>query len=273
MNQKNEISLVDENFDRKRLDLLKANYAKEASDLEFELFINNCKKFGLSPEAGQIYCIGRKEFKTGQKVFTTQPSLQGLRVAANRTGEFQGQTVPEYLDSETEKWQDYWIKDTPPAAARVGIYRKDFAAPVMIPLRFDSYAQKFNGKLASMWAKMPEHMLQKCATAASIRAAFPDLVSGLYIKEEAHLFEENEPIKIEPVDDDRLQKMIKAFEGIGYTIQKLESIIGKSIRMINKSDFEYLQDQFKLIKSGNGNHDTKKLGTKTTLLDKVKGIA
>lgn len=239
------LSIVDDGFNDERVKLIRQTYADGASPLEFELFISNCKKFGLSPEAGQIHCVGRVNKKLGRKVFTTQPSLQGLRTVANRTGEYLGQKMPEYLDSNTGLWTDHWINDYPPAAARVGIYRKGFIEPVAIPLRFESYANRYNGQLTNMWATMPEHMIQKCATAASLRAAFPDLCSGLFIEEESHVLQTDTPILIEP-DDDRLEKMILSFNDLGVDVPELEKLIKKSIRECNDDDFEILKNEFSL---------------------------
>lgn len=244
----NQLAITEDYTDQRRLDLLKMNYAREASNIEFELFIAHCKKFNLAPEAGQIFCVPRF-VKGGGKVFTTQLSLQGLRTVAVRTGQFQGITGPYFLDDDG-KWYDFWIKDYPPLGAKAFAMRLGFLKPQPHFVRFDSYcARDRNGKLLAMWAKMPEHMIGKCAIAGAIRGAFPDYFSGISVGGDIETAEVK-PVNNLPPDDDQLENMVQVFSEYEIYITDLEVHVQKKLSEFNHKDLEGLRILYSQIKSG-----------------------
>ena len=137
-----------------------------------EAFLSHCHRTGLDPIARQIYCIER-----GGR-WTTQVSIDGARLVAERSGKYAGQTATQWT-ADGVAWLDVWLSKEPPAAARVGVYRTGFVEPLYAVATFDQYNPG-----TSMWKKMPALMLGKCAEMLALRKAFPQDLSGLYSAEE-----------------------------------------------------------------------------------------
>lgn len=148
------------------------NRGKLAPRPTVEAFLSHCHRTGLDPIARQIYCIER-----GGR-WTTQVSIDGARLVAERSKQYQGQT-PTQWTADGETWVDVWLSKEAPAAARVGVYRAGFQAPLFAVATFDQYNPG-----TSMWKKMPALMLGKCAEMLALRKAFPQDLSGLYSAEE-----------------------------------------------------------------------------------------
>jgi phage recombination protein Bet len=126
----------------------------------------------LDPFTKQIYFIVR-----GGKL-CIQTGIDGFRLIAERSGKYRGQIGPEWCGPDGQ-WKDVWLDRHPPAAARVGIIREDFAQPCWGVARFSSYD---TGQ--GLWKSMPDVMIAKCAEALAIRKAFPQDTSGVFVQEE-----------------------------------------------------------------------------------------
>ncbi len=164
-------------FTTEQLSIIKATVARDTNNAEFRLFIEVCKYHNLNPFARQIYAVVRNA-GNDKRQLCIQTSIDGYRLLAERSGKYAGQTGPQWCGQDGE-WKDVWLSDTPPAAARISVFRKDFTQPIWGVAKYKSYAQS-----TPIWAKMPDVMLAKCAESLALRKAFPAEMSGIYTKEE-----------------------------------------------------------------------------------------
>jgi phage recombination protein Bet len=149
---------------------------------DLALFLHYAQKTGLDPFSRQIYMIGRWS-KDGTR-YTIQSSIDGLRIIAQRSGEYAGQTAPMWCGADGV-WTDVWLKNEPPIAAKVGVYRAGFTEALVAVARLESYRPLTkDGKPMGLWNTMPDVMLAKVAESLALRKAFPNDLSGIYTSEE-----------------------------------------------------------------------------------------
>jgi len=182
---------------RDQIELIKKTVAKGATDDELNLFLHVARKCGLDPLTKQVHFVKRGN------IGTFQTGIDGLRVIAERSGEYLGQTIPVWCGKDGV-WHDVWTGSEPPVAAKVGVYRKGFAEPIYGIARYEAYVQRTgDGKPYAIWAKMPDLMTAKCAEALAIRKAFPQDLSGLYT------FEEMQQADSEYLPEPQVEKQVK----------------------------------------------------------------
>lgn len=138
-------------FGEDQVSLITRTVAKGATADELKLFLYQAERTGLDPLARQIYFI-----KRGNQG-TIQTGIDGFRLIAERSGKYAGQTPVQWCAADGV-WRDVWLDREPPAAAKVGVYRKGFEEPVVRVATWSEYSQQSS----PMWKKMPALMLGKC---------------------------------------------------------------------------------------------------------------
>jgi phage recombination protein Bet len=149
-----------------------ANQSKlNETDLAF--FAIQCKRTGLDPITRQIYAL-----PIGGKL-TITASIDGLRLIAERSGKYEGQT-PAMWCGDDGKWLDVWLDVKPPRACKVGVYKSGFREALYATALFNEYVTTSG----PMWKKMPALMISKVAESLALRKAFPNEMSGIYSENE-----------------------------------------------------------------------------------------
>ncbi|MGI4792014.1 MAG: phage recombination protein Bet [Janthinobacterium lividum] len=160
-----------------QIDLLKTTICKDSTDDELKLFIAVANRTGLDPFSRQIHAVMRWDPKKNKEVMTIQVGIDGLRLIADRTGDYAPGRETEFTYSDDEKLVF--------ATAFVKKWTHGEWHIVSESAHWTEYCQ-LTRALAPMalWASKPHVMLGKCAEARALRRAFPQETSGVYIQEE-----------------------------------------------------------------------------------------
>lgn len=152
----------------KLLEFLKiAGVAQKLNEQEKLQFVEIAQAYQLNPFKREIYCN-----TYGQGQYRTTSIITGYEVyikRAERTGQLNGWHV------EVEgSLKDNTLK------AIITIHRKDWSQPFTHEVYFGEVCQKTkDGRLNSIWAKMPRFMTKKVAIAQGFRLCFSDELGGM----------------------------------------------------------------------------------------------
>lgn len=149
-----------------------------ATKEDIAFFSQYCQRTHLDPVSRQIYAISYYEKKSGRQRIQVLLSIDGYRIIAQRTGEFEG--VETFWCGDDGIWQDVWLEKKNPRASKVIVYKKGANKGISAVALFEEYANMDS----PIWKKMPALMIAKCAESLALRKAFPSALSGLYTTEE-----------------------------------------------------------------------------------------
>lgn len=148
--------------------LYKRLYAVGATDTEFEAFAATALGLGLDPRAKQIYAIQRFDKRENRKVLTIQLGIDGLRLIAQRSGQYDHTDEPLWCGPDGQ-WTDVWLDAThPPAACKVGVWRKGATGPTVGKVLY----REFKQENSSFWRDAPANQLAVRAESQALRKAF-----------------------------------------------------------------------------------------------------
>ncbi len=152
-------------------EMLVGMYPKAAQHHIKQLWVFSQSK-GLNPITRQITMQVRRDNKANVDKAAFVTSIDALRLKAASTGQYAGSDDYEYDERDGERF---------PVKARSTVWRLAGGQRVAFTstVRWSEF-----GSTDSMWARMPFHMLGKCAEAQALRKGFPEELSGLYIDEE-----------------------------------------------------------------------------------------
>ena len=141
-------------------------------------FLHVAKKSGLDPMARQIYAVYRWDGSLGREKMTIQTGIDGLRLIAQRTGQYAGQEETVFETKESAKF---------PTIATVTVLKMIGGQIVKTTAsaRWEEYVQLTkSGELMGLWGQKPYTMLEKVAESKALRKAFPSELAGVYAQEE-----------------------------------------------------------------------------------------
>lgn len=160
-------------FSEEKKELIKRMYCKDCSNDEFELFLSVAQHTGLDPTLKQIYAIKRNS-RDGKGTMTIQTSIDGLRLIADRSGNYCPGKEPMFnYDKEGKLFSaTAFIKKR----TRDGNWHEVSATAIVSEYK-PKYANDF-------WDNKTHLMAAKCAEALALRKAFPAEMAGVYADEE-----------------------------------------------------------------------------------------
>ena len=188
-------------YNAAQLRTIKHTVAADTNDLEFDLFMEACRSYGLDPFRKQIHAVVYSKDKPDKRKMSIIVSRDGLRVLAQRCNDYRPASEPariEYDDGSKGPANPKGI-----VSATVTLWKQDNRGewyPVIGEAYWDEFAPIIDewawddakGKRAPTgkksvegnWAKMPIVMITKCAESQALRAGWPDQFGNINSEEE-----------------------------------------------------------------------------------------
>lgn len=186
--------------DAKRLKLIRDTVAKQASEVEFNWFIDICRHTKLDPLRKQIYCFVFHANDAKKRQMVPVTAIGGLRAIAQRTGAYRADNRAPRIEID-ETLRDPHVNPLGIVRAEVSVFQHSHGewfeivgeayweefAPIVDEWGDDpeTGSRRRTGKRTldkskEGWRRMPRLMLAKCAEAIALRKAWPDDLANLY---------------------------------------------------------------------------------------------
>ena len=190
-------------FTAPQLKIIKDTVAKDSNPVEFNLFLEACKAYGLDPFRKQIFLLIYNKDKPDKRKHSIIVSRDGLRVMAHRCRDYRPSSEPARIVYDPDAKGPTNPKGI--VSATVTLHKQDNRGewyPVAGEAYWDEFApitdewgddpetgrRKPTGRktldASGQWAKMPIVMLTKCAESQALRAGWPETFGGVYSEEE-----------------------------------------------------------------------------------------
>lgn len=142
------------------------------------MVLNYCRAADLDPMTKPVHIVPMSVKKPGGQGYewrdVVMPGIELYRIKADRTGRYAGQDDAEF-GPEIERWGiafPQWCKVTVYKLTDIG--RVAYSAKVFWLESYATAGRDSDGPNA-MWRKRPYGQLEKCAEAAALRKAFPEI--------------------------------------------------------------------------------------------------
>jgi phage recombination protein Bet len=190
-------------FNASQLQIIKSTVAADTNHVEFDLFMEACRSYGLDPFRKQIHAVVYNKDKPNKRKMTIIVSRDGLRVLASRCGDYRPASEPAQVIFDADLKSPTNPKGI--LSATVRLWKQDKRGewfPVIGEAYWDEFApitaewatdpetgnRRPTGNqtldASGNWAKMPVVMITKCAESQALRAGWPETFGGVYSEEE-----------------------------------------------------------------------------------------
>lgn len=152
---------------------------------DFVTFVTKCQLTGADPRLNQVYLTVHNSWNSQKRISepkgTTIFAYQFMLQKAHETGELESLSV----ETKREPYLDLMSgRERASITAYARVKRKG-KAEITYAARFWEFAKTDKeGNLTGTWKTGPHLMLEKCAIACALRWAFPEILSGVDVKEE-----------------------------------------------------------------------------------------
>ena len=153
------------------LTVIRQQICAMANDSELLMAMNFAAGMRFNPFARPPLLWAYKRTSNPDEKLTIDVSIDGLRMIANRSHDYEGQTAQQWCGADAI-WKDVWVSEDRPVAARVGVYRHGYREPIYGIVYATQAPKTKDGQLYPIWRTHFAFMLAKNAERQALRRAF-----------------------------------------------------------------------------------------------------